>query len=284
MHHLIIGYGYCGYHLAAKLLQKGEQVTAVSRSQATEYHLAELTHLPLDIEKAFQWQKKDTVLYYLIPPPAQGEHDSLLHHFLTHSKLAIRKVIYFGSSAVYGDQHGQWVDEQTTCLLSHDRQRRRLDAEHVWQSYCQQANIESVLLRVAGIYGPNRLPVLAAKLQSPVLSDTQAPWMNHIYVEDLVDIAIAFAHSTHQGIFNTADGNPQKMGTLQRLTAQLLNIPPAPQHAWQSIWDNASEMKREFMLGNKRLSIEKLRQTLAERLILTPLETAIQHSLEGTNT
>lgn len=277
MHHLIIGYGYCGFHLAAQLLRQNMHVTAVSRTLAADYALDNLNHLPLDITQPFHWQTPDTILYYLIPPPADGDKDRLLHQFLQQSQLNIKKVIYFGSSGVYGEQHGQWVNEQSTCHMTHDRQRRRLHAEHLWQ----QTSSAVVLMRIGGIYGQNRLPVQAAHQQSPLLKGDEAPWMNHIYVQDLVNIALQLALSPAVGIYNVADGNPQKMGSLQRLTAEQLHLPQAPQHDWQSIWNKASPMKREFMQANKRLSIEKLKQTLGDKLFITPLQNAVKHSLQG---
>jgi len=279
MHHLIIGYGYCGYHLALQLLQQGEAVTAVSRHRDEQFFLPKLTHQLIDIAQGINWSNQDTVLYYLAPPLPIGNEDHLLEQFLHHSQLTVRKVIYFGSSAVYGNQQGQWVDEQTPCPISHDRQQRRLHAEQQWQRYCQQADIDCVLLRVAGIYGANRLPIAAARQQAPLLKTEHAPWTNLVYVNDLIHSVIQLAKSVANGVFNIADGNPQPMGTLQRLTAQRLNLPAAPQQDWQIILEGASEMKQEFMQANKRLSIDKLRQALGKSMCFTPLEQAIEHIL-----
>jgi len=120
MHHLILGYGYCGYYLAKELLNQGQSVTAVSRHLDKKLKLSQLNHIAYDLNQGFQWMKPDSIIYYLIPPPSQGIEDVILRNFLTHSSIKAKKIIYFGSSAVYGNHHGEWVDEESSCLIEND--------------------------------------------------------------------------------------------------------------------------------------------------------------------
>lgn len=281
MHHLLIGYGYCAYYLARLLTQEKQAVTAVARHNKLVLPSPYFNTLCQDISEPFLWQEGQTCLYYFAPPPSTGASDTLLASFIARAQLNIVKVVYVSSTGVYGDHQGQWIDEQAPCHIENDRQRRRLDAEQQWQMFCEQKQIPCLILRLAGIYGPERLPIEAARLGSPLIDPQQAPFSNHIYVEDLAKITMGLAKQSH-GLFNIADGQPQKMGTLQRLTAEQLNLPPAPYASFEEIWQAASPMKREFMGASKQLRIEKLQATLKTILQLTPLTAGVQRSLLNT--
>lgn len=277
MHHLILGYGYCGYYLAQELLNNGQQVTAVSRHIAPELQLPQLTHVSHDLSEPFQWTESNTIIYYLIPPLAHGEKDSFLNQFLQKSTLSAQKIVYFGASSVYGDQQGAWVNEQSSCITSHSRQLRRIDAEQQWLTYCKKQSISPILLRIAGIYGPQRLPIDAAKAQTPLIERNKAPLTNHIYVRDLARIAyLLVCSSMTDQIYNIADGNPQPMGTLQQLVAQKLGVQQAPYESWQRAWERATPMKREFMQSSKCLDIERLKLHLGANFFIHHLNDAIE--------
>lgn len=279
MHHLILGYGYCGYYLAQELLKDNQQVTAVSRHLDNEMKLPHLSHLKFDLNKPLHWTEPDTTVYYLIPPPSQGNYDSFLRQFLTQSVIKAKKIIYFGSSGVYGNHHGAWVDERSECVITNPRQLRRLDAEHQWLDYCNQQAIECILLRVAGIYGPHRLPIEAAKTKMPLIERDEAPFTNQIYIKDLASIAYSLASASNaRGLYSVADGDPQPMGTLQQRVAEALNLEQAPIESWNQTFERASPMKREFMHASKKLSIQRLKATMGTTLSLTPMLKAISQS------
>lgn len=283
MNHLILGYGYCGFYLAKQLLQQGQSVTAISRELNPLFVLEGLKHIATDIIDYCPSQlsdTSDTIVYYMIPPPSHGIDDSLLNAFLQSTSIKPAKVIYFGSSGVYGDHQGKLVNEQTSCHLHYDRQYRRLDAEKQWQDFCQHHAIDCVILRVAGIYGPGRLPIDKAQAQSAIINRNQAPLSNHIYVNDLSHIAVLLAlHSKAKGIYNIADNQPKVMGTLQQYVATHLGLPKAPTQSFEQAWQEASPMKREFMRASKQLSIDRLQSTLGKSLQLTPLLIGIQESI-----
>ncbi|KTD62680.1 SDR family oxidoreductase [Legionella shakespearei] len=280
MHHLILGYGYCGYYLAQILLRENLQVTAVSRHLDENMQQAGLNHVMHDLTSPFYWDEPETVLYYLIPPSSQGDTDSVLKHFLEQSRIQAQKIIYFGSSGVYGNHQGAWVNEESPCFIQHPRQLRRLDAEQQWLTYSKEHKTEPILLRIAGIYGPQRLPIDAAKACTPLIEESKAPLINHIYVRDLATIAYQLSQrKTSYSLYNIADGNPQPMGTLQQHVAHALGLPAAPYEPWQSAWEKASPMKREFMQGSKCLSIERLQSTLGNSLLFTSQKEAIKKSM-----
>lgn len=279
---LIVGYGYCGFFLANHLVEQGQMVRGWSRQEPVDHALTGLLHEKIDINQSIPALKPRTVVYYLVPPlsTSQEYNDSLLQKFLTAIlPYQPQKIIYFGSSSVYGNHHGNWVDEDSPCRANNRRQLCRQSAEQMLSHWSKKNHIPAVILRIAGIYGPWRLPYTAVKQGSPIICPEEAPYINHIYVEDLVKSAAFLASHPYEGILNIADGQPHKMGFLQELLSRELSLPKPLLCTWQEAWDNASEMKREFMQNNKRLRIDRLTKLLDKNLLPRPPALGIKASL-----
>lgn len=283
MQHLIIGYGYCGYYLAKALLEQGQQVSAFARSDKASFQLKGLNFIEHDIAtQPLSWPKQEAcVVYYLVPPPPQGNKDLLLRYFLEQSDINIKTLVYFGSSGVYGDHHGQTVNEESVCNISTPRQLRRLDAEQAVLDYCQQHQTQALLLRIVGIYGPNRLPIEAARNRSATIVETQAPLSNSIAVSDLAEIAIMLAQMPQaQGLFNISDGQRHRHGYVQIKVAEQLKLPKAQERSFEQVFEQASPMKKEFLSASKYVDITKLLDTLGERFKPSPIESHLKNYLD----
>jgi len=144
--------------------------------------------------------------------------------------------------------------------------------------YSKENNSDLILLRIAGIFGPKRLPIEAAQKQTALINPLEAPLVNHIYVRDLISVALLLAKlkSPHK-VWNIANGCPQLMGSLQLLVAGQTGLPAAPNESWAEAWQKASAMKKEFMSGSKRLDINRLLTHLPS-FRFTSMEEAIQQS------
>lgn len=283
MKHLIIGYGYTGYFLARQLIQLTPSVMALARSSQPRYPLSGLNYQSMDCAAAEPIDMHGANVYYLIPPQATGEKDNLLQQFLLQQNSRPRRVYYFGSSGVYGDHQGEWVDEQSPCHLSFDRQKRRMDAEQQWQAYCLHHQVECIRLRISGIYGPMRLPIQAVLNQQPVIRPDMAPMSNHIFIHDLVNIILQLNQIEMESTcLQLADGQPQPMGSLQQQLAIEMGQPLAPEVDFEQVWEQSSPIKREFLSSSKRLSIQRLQSTLKDKLNITPMKTALKESLRQT--
>ena len=278
MKHTIVGYGYSGAYLAQELLMQGHQVIVLSRSAKNIANTPLLTHFSMDVEtQALPPVCSDSYLHYFIPPPSHGKIDTSLQQFLIlNTSSTFKKILYCGSSGVYGDHQGCWVDEQSECILNVDRQYRRIDAEQQWHRFCNAKNIPLNIFRCAGIFGPNRLPIEACQKRKPVIEKKSAPFINHIYVRDIAKSMRMLCEDLNiNGIFNLSDGRPMPMGQLQQSLAKILHLQEASEVDFDSVWEDASPMKREFLQASKRLRIDKLRQALPQ-FIPTDLKCALQ--------
>jgi nucleoside-diphosphate-sugar epimerase len=260
MRHLLLGYGYCAEYLSQELLANGLEVLAYSRSKQQPVPQG-LVHYCLDLGSEKIHQTKDDCLYYFIPP--SDPEDSLLKQILNNLAYPPQKIIYCGSSAVYGNHQGEWVDESSPCHIQNLRQKQRQIAEQHIQDYAKQYHIPSIICRLAGIYGPGRLPLDAVKEQTPVVHPNQAPLINHIFIKDLSYILKMLAENQEfQGIINIADGHPIPMGQLQQKLASKLGYPLAAEINCDLAYQQASPMRREFLSQSKQLNINLLKNLL----------------------
>jgi nucleoside-diphosphate-sugar epimerase len=273
--HVLMGYGYCASFLAKELLEAELECLSISRSPQPS-PLKGLSHICCDLKTEMPHFQHPYVLYYFIPP-SEIDKDTLLAECLGKLKQKPVKIIYLGSSGIYGEHHGQWVNESSECLLKTPRQLARANSEHLLNEFCQKNSIACARLRIAGIYGPDRIPIAAAKTQTPVIATSQAPYINHIYVKDLAKILLHLGHHlTYHGALNVADGHPIPMGQMQQMIAKRLNISLAPELDFDTIWQQASAMKKEFMMQNKKLSIVQLQQLLrSSQIKLTTIDNAL---------
>ena len=104
---------------------------------------------------------------------------------------------------MYGDHQGGWVDEQSELRPVTDRAKRRLDAERVFRAWGRIFQIPVVVFRVAGIYGPDRLPLARLRAGEPVVREQECPYTNRVHVEDLIQACVAVADKgVPEGIYN----------------------------------------------------------------------------------
>jgi nucleoside-diphosphate-sugar epimerase len=281
MNNLIIGYGYCGYFLAKKLINLNQNVVAVCRSNKKEYALEGLELIHENIKQSLTIDSPIDTLYYLIPPPGVGDKDTNLESFIENNQIECKTIVYFGSSGIYGNHQGNHVDENSPCFIKTDRQKRRLDAEKKWRQYAKQHTDNCVLLRIAGIYGPNRIPLKNAKIQTPVIDKNHAPLVNYIFINDLINAALLLAkHVTGVEMFNIADGKPSPMGQMQQSIAKHRGYEKAKEASFNHVYYNASSMKREFLNSSKKLNITKLLNTLGNDFTPTSMDEGLKLSLE----
>ncbi|WP_367606610.1 NAD-dependent epimerase/dehydratase family protein [Legionella sp. W05-934-2] len=276
MKHLLIGYGYTASYLLEQLIAQGETVEAYSRTPKPIPAMSAQLIVGDVINQGIGQQADPFFLYYFISPPNQGTDDAYLRQFLQRTDLTrCQGIIYISSSAVYGDHHGERVDETSDCYITTDRQKRRLDAEMQVLAISQQRNIPALILRCAGIYGQNRLPIEAARIQKPIILSSQAPLTNLIYVADLAYIINTLVKERVSGIFNVADGKPRPMGYLQQTIAQQLNYPAPHELPYSQLLEQATEMKRFFMESSKQLDVRKLLAVLPKDFQFTQMTDVI---------
>ncbi len=200
--------------------------------------------------------KDITHVLYTAAPNARTEadyravyRDGLEHVLQAVSSPALQRVLFVSSTAVYGDQGAQWIDEDTPTAPKSFNGRVLLETEQWLHS--QSAQFETVSLRLSGIYGPGRSYLLdrlrAGQATAPA---AESHWVNRIHIEDA---AAAVLHLMNlpkpQPIYLVTDSTPLPMRVLYEALAKLVGGPTPPEGATPA------------SVGSKRLSNARLRDS-----------------------
>ncbi len=257
---LVIGFGDIAHRTAA-LLPNRVEVRAVSRTHGIDLDRPE-TLLPLA-----GWA--DTVLH-LAPPPNQGLTDTRTASLLAAleaGRILPRRLVYIGTSGVYGDCGGDWIDESRPVNPQTPRAVRRADAERRLLAWAEKHNSAVVVLRAPGIYAADRLPVERLMQGMPVLADQEDVYTNHIHADDLAAIAkAALGEDAPSGIYNASDDTQMKMGDWFDLVAGRLGLPKPPRVSRKDAEKAIPANVLSFMSESRRLVNRKIKASLGVKL------------------
>lgn len=178
----------------------------------------------------------------------------------------LRAIVYLSTVGVYGDRRGDWVDEDSPALPSTARSRARLTAELVWQHFGSRRGIPVAILRLAGIYGPDRsaLTQIARGDARRIVKPGQI--FNRIHVDDIAQAIDAALARKASGIFNIADDEPTPPGDPLVFAAQLLGAPPPPEVAYEDAAPAMSPLAKSFWQECRRVNNDKLKRALGVTL------------------
>jgi len=286
---LIVGCGYTGRRIASKLRARGDRIRAWVRTSESARALEEAgipaTVVDLDRRPLPQGPQAGERVFYLAPPPGSGTTDPRMTHFLEACGRSGQpaRILYFSTTGVYGDCHGDWVDESRPANPGVDRARRRWDAEQQLRAWHEATSGALVVLRVAGIYGPGRLPLDRLRKRLPLVREQEAPFTNRIHVDDLVEAAIAAMDSaSDDALFNACDGHPSTMNDYFDRLADLAGLERAPVVPLAEAADALSPGMMSYMQESRRLSnrrlVEALGLTLNYPTLADGLPACFEHS------
>lgn len=276
---IIVGCGHVGTRLLASA---GGQVAAAWAAHArhtngVEVRACDLDHGPLPEVLP------GSIVIYLVPPPRSGQADTRLARFLNHAANRPVRLVYAGTTGVYGDCGGAWVDETAPLRPADARSARRVDAERQLARWARQHGRAAVVLRLAGIYGPGRLPLARLRAGRPVVRQPDATWSNRVHVDDVVQAILAAAGTAVPPgevlPVNVADDAPSTMTDYLHACADALGLPRLPEVDLATALADASPALRGYLTQSRRVANGRLKTTLGVRLLHPDLRSGLAASL-----
>lgn len=267
---LIFGCGYLGRRAAARWLAAGKTVAALTRRNADALSAQGITPIlgdVLDPATLRSLPRAGTVLYAIGLDRSAGRtmrevYVEGLSHVL-ESLPQPDRFLHVSSTSVYGQTDGDWVNEDAPTEPVEDSGKVVLEAERTLRAKLPEA----IVLRFAGIYGPDRLLRKQALLKGEPLVGDCEKWLNLIHVADGVDaILAAEAKGSLGATFNIADGEPMSRRDFYTHWARMLDAPPAQ-----------FEHRAEPGAANRRIANRAAR----ERLEWLPRHPSYRVGLEG---
>lgn len=209
---------------------------------------------------------------HMAPPPSQGLQDMRTAHLLQMLAQGRkpRSLVYGSTTGVYGDCQGAWLDETRSVNPSTDRARRRVDAEQRLLRFGKRSGTRLQILRIPGIYAPNReggTPRVRLLKGLPVLHAAEDVFTNHIHADDLAAIAVAALwRGKAQRIYHASDDTALRMGDYFDLAADLYGLPRPPRVGRQEAQATLPSIMLSFMAESRRLRNERIKRELRVRL------------------
>ncbi len=269
---LIIGTGYLGKRLARAWLSQGDTVFAVTRSPERASVLAAEGFSPLvaDVtqpETLSRLPSVDTLVYCAAYD--RKSHDSPFSVYVAGLGNVLQTaagksacIVHISSTGVYGDQAGDWTYECSPTRPLRPSAKALLEAEDLLRS--SSAGPRSIVLRLAGIYGPGRIPLLENLRRATPLPGAADAVINLIHVDDAVTaVLLANDKAARPNLFNVSDGHPVTRAAFYSELARILSLRgPQAEHPIQNVGSGVPEsgpgVAANRGMGHKRVSNDKI--------------------------
>jgi len=267
---LIVGCGDIGLRIVAQLGDRYRifgTVATPAKAPAVRRAGAVPMLLDLDLDQARRRSRVGALartVVVLAPTSPHGRRDGRARRLLRLlGPAAGARLLYISTSGVYGDRHGAWTDEAAVPAPSSERAQRRLDAE----SLLRASQWRAAVLRVPGIYAPDRLPVDRLRQAIPVALPAQDVITNHIHAEDLARACIAALYrSAPARVYNIVDDSQLLLGEYLDRVADRLGLARPPRVAWEQLQRAAGARRMSFLGESRRLRNARMKRELRVRL------------------
>lgn len=269
---LIIGVGYLGRRVAERWRRGPGRLFGTTRDPGREAELRSMGVEPVRhdvLAGGDPLPRVDTVLYAVGYDRRQSASQEEVYVEGLRRMLGRlprpRLFLYISSTGVYGNHRGEWVDEETPPDPVDAGGKACWQAEQVLADWSAREGWSTVVLRLAGIYGPGRWIGVDRLRQGGVIGADPEGWLNLIHVEDAAAIVDGVrTQGVLSGTYVVADGQPVRRRDFYTRLAELAGAPP-PQF-------DPSQASRHR--GDRRINPAKLRGMLDLELRYPDFESA----------
>ncbi len=265
------GAGFIGSHIAEALVRRGDQVRILDnlctgfrsnfaafasdvefiegdisdaavvakavRGVECIFHEAALASVPLSVERPLDSNRACVTGTLNVLDQAQ--------------RAGVRRVVYAGSSAAYGDRPSPSKHESDMPMILSPYAAAKLAGELYCQAFYHTHGLETVCLRYFNVFGPRQdpnsaysavIPLFITKLlkgESPVVFGDGLQSRDFTFVENVVhgNLLAADAVDAPGKTFNLADGRSTTLLQLLGLLEELLEVEVKPIHEAPRVGD-----------------------------------------------
>ena len=254
---LSIGHGFSARALAPMLIRRGWRVIGTTRSPAKFGLLERQGVEPLQWPGSTLPLEKATHLLTSVAPNDAG--DPVLNEIGDRLRQAkhLEWVGYLSTTGVYGDQGGDWVDENAPLTPSTKRGKARVAAEAAWADLGLPLHI----FRLAGIYGPGRGPFEKVRRGTARRIIKEGQVFSRIHVDDIAATVFASIQRPNPGAaYNVCDDDPAPPQDVIAHAAELLGLPLPPAVPFEDA--DMTPIARSFYSDSKRVKNERIKTEL----------------------
>ena len=197
MHILFIGYGKTSWRVAKQLFEQGHQITTISQSAKMDEYA---THLIQDVHQLNLAHISPIDWVYVLLSPNESTPEAYQRVYVDSvqpiskalKQHPVQKVVVVSSTRVYGENHGERIDDEAEMKPNDEQGRLLLKMEQLWQQAYPSA---SIIIRPTGIYGTSVARML--KLAEKTKTYPNLHWSNRIHIDDLASFLAHLLHVEH---------------------------------------------------------------------------------------
>ena len=280
---LVVGCGYLGERVAKRWVEQGDDVHVLTRSEerAKEFASHGLRPVIGDIMSpdSLKLPAVDAMLFavgfdrsagYAIEDVyVEGLRNTL------NAMESVGRLVYISTTGVYSQTSGEWIDEQSEAIPKRPGGRASLEAEQLLAASDFAA--QTLILRLAGIYGPGRVPNQHQLSAGEPLSVPSQGYLNLIHVDDAAQIVEqAVARLSPPQLLLVSDGHPVLRHQYYETVAELIG---APSPVFVEPDPSASATARAA--ADKRIRNDKLVEVLGYEFLYPSYREGLADILRG---
>ena len=258
-----LGYGYLSKYVFRRICGLGVTAIGVTSKQIKDYGFTNSFFVSReDIKKAISFS---THLLITAPPNSKG---CVIFNKFSDKVLNsnIKSIIYISSTGIYGNHNGNWVDEKSLIKAMSRFDKIRLKAEKQWKSFCSKYNINLNIVRVAGIYGPQRFINIDEKKLIVVLKKNH--YFSRIHILDAARLVSKIILENYKDeVWNLADDLPSSREALLSEVIKVKKITKFSTISYEKYSKTISDRSKKFWLNNKRVSNNKIKDHFEYKFI-----------------
>ena len=262
---LSFGHGYSAQALTRLLIPQGWTVIGTTRTSAKAEALAATGVIPAIWPGADMASALDSATHLLISAAPDDGGDPVLRELapqIAERASRFQWVGYLSTTGVYGDNSGDWVDENSPLTPATKRGQARVEAEAAWAAI---SGLPLHIFRLAGIYGPDRGPFAKVRNGTARRIIKQGQVFSRTHVEDIaLVLAASIARPNPGAAYNVCDDDPAPPQDVIGYAAELLGLPLPPAEDFETA--EMTPMARSFYAESKKVRNDRIKDELGVRL------------------
>ena len=228
---VILGAGYTGRFIYQAARRRRRPVFATSRDPDTHLTFAQPYHrIRFDLRQPETWTRipPRSDIIWCFPALPQDVAET----FAQHAVNANSRLILLGSTSAYRAGRPGLIDER----MPVNRSLLRVASEERLR-----ATYGAVILRLSGLYGPDRH--VFDWIRNGKIKNSQK-YVNLIHVEDVAELCLlALQHAAPGSTYIVSDGHPRPWADICRFAAERFQIPIPPATATREAGKRLSPRK-----------------------------------------
>jgi len=270
---VLFGCGYVGTQLAREAIAAGLSVTALTRNANKASSLEEMgvAKVVLASLESVEWHSQiDPKQDYVVNCVSSGRGDTAAYQksYLEGMKSVLEwgrgssaTFVYTGSTSVYDQDEGEVVTEVSPAVPANEKAQVLRETEKLLQETSEKSFVRWFILRLAGIYGPERHYLLDQLQRGETrFSGSGQHRLNLIHRDDICSAiwaCLGAPAEVRNEIFNCSDDlAAPKVDVLNWLAERIQASPP--------VWEETVSVKGRGgrLIRDRIISHEKLTQVL----------------------